>query len=203
MTNQLSDVTEKLETTWRAIQAQHSSVQDAVVVIYRHEKGDRRGHFHAGQWKNGAGRFDEVHISSLILAEPIDCILRTLLHEAVHSQAEAEGIQDTSRDGQYHNRRFETLAQDMGLVVERDARIGRRTTGLLPGTLERYAGALPSWEETQRLYQEEYRGNGATNRYAAVRLQCSGCGRILRMSRKAHDVGPVGCMPCEAEFLES
>lgn len=202
MTDHLSDVTEKLETVWRAIQAQHPTVRDAIVVVYRHQKNDRRGHYHPNQWKNGAGQFDEVHISSLILKEDIAGVLRTLLHEAVHSRAMAEGIKETSRDGQYHNKRFEDLARGMGLEVERDPKIGRLTTGLLLGTLERYADALPNWEETQRLYQDEYRGNGATDKHQSVRLQCPGCGRLLRMSRKAHDAGPVDCVPCGVGFLE-
>jgi hypothetical protein len=203
MADKLSEVTQALEVCWQAIQAHHPTVRDAVVVVYRHQKNDRRGHYHPDQWQNGGGVFDEVHISSLILGEDFSGVLRTLLHEACHSRATGEGIKETSRDGQYHNRRFEALAQDLGLEVVRDPKIGRRTTGLLPGVLEQYADALPNWDEERRLYQDLYQGNGKASAYQAVRLECPACGRILRMSQRGLDLGPVGCLPCGVEFVES
>lgn len=202
VTSRLSVVTAQLEATWEAIRANWPTVAEAVIVVYRPEKNDRRGHWHARQWRNGGGYFDEVMLNSLILVEPIEGALETLLHEAVHSRAETEGIQDTSRDNAYHNKRFAALAAEMGLQTVKDEAIGWRTPGLLPGVLEQYARYLPEWSEAHRLYQEELaRAGGKTKGRQAVRLEC-GCGRILRVSRTTADEGGIRCDLCRSLFVD-
>jgi hypothetical protein len=47
---------------------------------------------------------------------PVD-VLGTLLHEAAHGLAYARKVSDTSRQGRYHNRRYATLAGELGLEV--------------------------------------------------------------------------------------
>ena len=60
-------------------------------------------------------------------AAPLD-VLGTLLHEAAHGLAQARGIQDTSRQGRYHNRRYATLARELGLEVTSVQPIGWSAT---------------------------------------------------------------------------
>jgi hypothetical protein len=64
-------------------------------------------------------------------------VLGTLLHEAAHGLACARCIQDTSRQGRYHNRRYATLARELGLDVAHMQPIGwSATRWLLPNRLE-------------------------------------------------------------------
>jgi hypothetical protein len=44
-------------------------------------------------------------------------VLGILLPEAAHAIADRRGIKDTSRQGRYHNARFRTLADEVGLEV--------------------------------------------------------------------------------------
>ena len=72
---------------------------------------------------------------------PID-VLGTLLHEAAHGLAHARKISDTSRQGRYHNRRYATLAQELGLEVSHVQPIGWSATSVPDPTAGRYAEVL-------------------------------------------------------------
>jgi hypothetical protein len=50
-----------------------------------------------------------------------DAQLATLLHEAAHGLAHVRKIPDTSRQGRYHNRRYQVLAEELGLDVAEPA----------------------------------------------------------------------------------
>src|SRR6266571_146279 len=45
-------------------------------------------------------------------------VLGVALHEAAHAAAAVRRIQDTSRQGRYHNVRYRRLAEELGLPVE-------------------------------------------------------------------------------------
>jgi hypothetical protein len=49
-------------------------------------------------------------------AEGAEHTLTTILHEAAHALADVRQVQDTSRQGKYHNRRFVQLAAELGLA---------------------------------------------------------------------------------------
>lgn len=97
----ISQTSHAIEGALTAIRMTHPDVRPAIVAIYRHERGDRRGHFQAEAWRVQGRKDapDEIHISSVILAEGAESVLRTLLQQAAHSIAAARGIQDTSRQG--------------------------------------------------------------------------------------------------------
>ena len=51
-------------------------------------------------------------------------------------------VQDTSRQGRYHNTRYKALGEELGLVVTQVAGIGWSGTALADGTTARYAAEL-------------------------------------------------------------
>jgi len=61
----------------------------------------------------------------------------SLIHEMVHHYCALRGIQDCSRNGNYHNKRFKEAAELAGLICEKDDRIGWAFTSL--GTLAEQA----------------------------------------------------------------
>jgi hypothetical protein len=65
-------------------------------------------------------------------------VFATLLHEAAHALADAREIQDTSRQGRYHNLRFRALAEELGLVVTPAPGIGWSATTLPAATAALY-----------------------------------------------------------------
>ena len=60
----------------------------------------------------------------------------TLIHEMVHLQNLQDGVQDTSRSGTYHNKKFKETAEAHGLTVEKGEKYGWHKTALSPEALE-------------------------------------------------------------------
>jgi hypothetical protein len=74
---------------------------------------------------------------------PVD-VLGTLLHEAAHGLAYARKLSDTSRQGRYHNRRYATLAGELGLDVAHLGPLGWSPTSVPEQTAALYARCWPS-----------------------------------------------------------
>ncbi|WP_238487764.1 tyrosine-type recombinase/integrase [Actinoplanes flavus] len=64
------------------------------------------GHFASLRWQHGDRQLPEVLVSGEGLKRSPAEILVTLLHEAAHGLADVRGIQDTSRQGRWHNKKF-------------------------------------------------------------------------------------------------
>ena len=62
----------------------------------------------------------EINICSEYLTRSFEEIAETLLHEMVHLQNIKDGVQDTSRSGKYHNRKYKQAAEAHGLNVDQD-----------------------------------------------------------------------------------
>lgn len=69
-------------------------------------------------------------------------VLGTLLHEAAHGAANARGIQDTSRQGRYHNAKFKVIAESFGLTIEHGKGIGWSLTTVPDNTAALYAAEV-------------------------------------------------------------
>ena len=149
-----------LEHAWTAIRSHHPDVPQVVIVVASgSDPRSRRlnlGHFAAGRWQltNPDQPTDrpEVLVSGEGLQRgPVD-VLGTLLHEAAHGLAHARKISDTSRQGRYHNRRYATLARELGLdgrppgpdrlVGDQRPRADRRPLRRGAGRAGRGAGAV-------------------------------------------------------------
>jgi hypothetical protein len=158
-----------------------------------------------------------VHIDSTILNDPPAAILRTLVHEAVHALARARGIQETSREGRYHNHRFAELAREMGLQTVPDQQIGFRTPAVQPAWLA--GGYAPLVDiianASRRLWQEGMTGgrtggngtsgtgttwaNGPKGRMVKAICRCQPP-RIIRGARNTLSAAPIRCTACGSDF---
>ena len=84
------------------------------------------GHFSLREdtWVSKLGGTHEINIGAGTLARPIEEVTATLLHEMVHYYNYENGIQDCSRGGQYHNKKFKEAAEARDLKISYDPRIG-------------------------------------------------------------------------------
>lgn len=73
--------------------------------------------------QNGEQRH-ELNIGAGTLDRPIESVVSTLLHEMVHLYNLQNGIQDCSRGGTYHNKKFRDAAVARDLDISYDSRIG-------------------------------------------------------------------------------
>lgn len=84
------------------------------------------GHFTLREdtWTGKTGESHEINIGAGTLSRPIEEVTATLLHEMVHYFNFTQGVQDCSRGGTYHNRRFKEAAESRGLIIQHDPRYG-------------------------------------------------------------------------------
>ena len=87
-------------------------------------------------WKAGEdeGHY-EINLCAEYLNRPFEETCGTLIHEMVHLQNLQDGVQDTSRSGTYHNKKFKETAEAHGLTVEKGEKYGWHKTTLSPGAL--------------------------------------------------------------------
>ncbi len=69
-------------------------------------------------WKRATEQYYEINITAEYLARPIEEVLSTLLHEMVHLYCMVNNINDTSKNGTYHNKRFKEEAEKRDLKIE-------------------------------------------------------------------------------------
>ena len=74
--------------------------------------------------------FYEINICAEYLSRPFGQIAETMLHEMVHLYNLQNDVQDTSRAGKYHNKKYKAAAEAHGLNVEKDSKYGWSRTEL-------------------------------------------------------------------------
>jgi len=78
----------------------------------------------------------EINICPEHLNRPIEDVCETLLHEMIHLKNSLDEVQDCSRSGLYHNKKFKICAEKHGLNVVKTEKYGYAYTSLKPETLE-------------------------------------------------------------------
>lgn len=148
-------------------------------------------------WKageEGAGYY-EINMCAEHLARPFLETCGTLIHEMVHLLNLQLGIQDTSRSGLYHNKKFKEAAEQHGLVVTKDAKYGYCRTKL---TDEAAAFIIAMGEKGFELYRVKIPKIRAASSSSSRKYVCPVCGTIIRAAKEVH----VTCTDCEVEFEE-
>ena len=214
-----------LESAWSAIQARHPELP-AVVMVIGAGSGDRGGlrlgHFAAMRWSAtdtdtdtdadsgagpdggaegaGGGPLAEVFVGGEGLARgPVD-VLGTLLHEAAHALAHVRGVKDTSRQGRWHNAKFKAIAEEVGIAVEKDPRIGWSPTTVPDATRDDYARVVEQLRGALRMRRESEGGGVAAPKKPGPPPCVCGCGRRIRVAVSVREMGPILCTVCGREF---
>jgi hypothetical protein len=140
-------------------------------------------------------------------------VMSTLIHEAGHALADVRKQQDTSRNGRYHNGRYKKVAEELGLVVDKDPTYGWTLTSLSPAAVKAYKQQIDALEKVLTAWRTLPEGlvvgvNGAKKKTkkkkpgrALLECRCP----VPRKIYVAHSVaaeGPILCGLCEEEFEE-
>ena len=143
--------------------------------------------------------FYEINICAEHLSRPFDQIAETLLHEMVHLYNLQEGVQDTSRGGTYHNKKYKAATETHGLTVEKDAKYGWAKTKLN----EEAQAFVDSLQDRKfQLYRKPTLtglGGKSKTKQSTRKYVCSVCGCIIRATKEVH----VICGDCGVEFEEA
>lgn len=169
------------------------------------------GHFSLREdtWISKKGCTHEINIGAGTLARPIEEVAATLLHEMVHYFNYVQGIQDCSRGGKYHNRRFKEAAEAHGLLVRHSDKYGWNITApgdsLLDFILENgLTDILINRNESSGF---QIAGTGthsgtplgtATPKKSSTRKYiCPCCGMSVRATREVN----IACMDCSEKMV--
>jgi hypothetical protein len=151
-------------------------------------------------WQGQESRH-EINISAEYLDRPYLDILQTLLHEMVHLDNGAKGIQDVSRSGQYHNKRFKETCELKGLTYPHDKpdkKIGYSAVVLKPETKELIESSFNVTQESfsiARVVPEQVKANSPKS----YKLECPSCGLKVRATKQGLS---VNCNECKQELIE-
>jgi hypothetical protein len=191
-----------LERTWQTIRNRHPQVPNAVLIVASGSEGKRLnlGHFAPHRWQvNGADRHEVLVGGEGLQRGPLD-VLGTLLHEAAHGLAQARSIQDTSRQGRYHNRRYASLAAELGLEVTTLKPIGWSATMVPEPTASAYAGQLEDLAAALVLWRRQEHRIGSGSRSRNLLAAACGCGRRIRAAKTTLAEAPIICGACQQPF---
>ena len=191
-----------LEHAWQTIRRRHPDVPDAVVVVASGSEGKRLnwGHFAPHRWQvSGADRHEVLVGGEGLQRGPVD-VLGTLLHEAAHGLAQARSIQDTSRQGRYHNRRYATLGRELGLDVTSVKPIGWSATTVPQQTASAFTSQLEELQTALVLWRRQEHRIGSGTRSRNLLAATCACGRRLRVAKATLAEAPILCGACQQPF---
>jgi len=117
--------------------------------------------------------------------------------------ASARDIQDTSRQGRFHNTRYRALAGQLGLDVARAGAIGWSATTVPDATAALYRAELRRLDAALVAYRHAELGDGRGGRASSnngVSARC-GCDRRVRVAESVLDAGPITCGLCGNDFI--
>lgn len=151
-------------------------------------------------WQDEAkeGGFYEINLCAEYLNRPYEETCGTLLHEMVHLQNLQDGVQDTSRSGTYHNRKFKDAAEAHGLTCEKGEKYGWHKTALNPEALEFVQSLGKQGFTLVRPKPLGLKGSSKGGGSSSRKYVCPCCGIIIRATKEVH----VICAECEVEFQE-
>lgn len=159
--------------------------------------------------KDGEGYYEITVTADYLDRDPVD-IASTLLHEMVHLYNKMHDVNDCSRGGKYHNKKFQMAAESHGLKCEKDSRYGFSQTKPTDETAE-YIKTLDLHFDLYRPQTSEkptpdddFGGNGNDDsndvdkpkRRHTRKYVCPVCGAIIRATR---DVNVI-CGDCGVPF---
>ena len=170
------------------------------------------GHFSLRDdtWISKLGATHEINIGAGTLARPIENVCATLLHEMCHYWNYEHGVQDCSRGGTYHNKRFKETAEAHGLVITHSERYGWSHTepgdALLDFVLE--YGLTDILINRNEYSGFQIPGTGAhsgaptptppTRKPSSTRKYiCPQCGMSVRATRAVN----IGCLDCNVRMV--
>ena len=195
----LSTLTKALEQAHELIKTETGAPR-ATILVTRALKG-RKGHFTPfTPWTSGGESFNEIafNLEHFTTGEEI---LSTLLHEVAHSMNHANGVQDCSAN-QYHNAKFKTQAEALGLETHEIKGKGHASTTLTAFGAKRWAKALTILTKALELTAT---GEGTAKPKGRntnlIKAMCE-CENVIRLSRTVLEIG-VTCNSCEQVYTEA
>lgn len=200
-----------LEKIFRALNSKYFEGQIEEPIITIQSTPRAYGHITVAKtWRKADGELcHELNVGAGTLDRSIECVVSTVLHEMVHLWNLQNGIQDCSRGGTYHNRKFRDAAEARDLQISYDPRIGWSITEPTDALVEFIIAQ--GWEDIHMGRSDGFtaRGTGKgvaggitpppTPRPSSTRkLICPCCGQSVRATKAVN----ILCGDCLQRMVE-
>ncbi len=204
-----------LEKIFRALNAKYfgGELEEPIITI----QSTPRAYGHvtvAKSWRKGEEQRHELNIGAGTLDRPIENVVATVLHECVHLWNMQQGVQDCSRGGAYHNKKFRDAAVARDLNISYDSRIGWSITEptealcdfiIEQGWTDIHMNRIEWVSTTRGPGAGSATGNGAkpitpptnTNSHSR-KYQCPKCGCSVRATKEVR----IACLDCGVQMLQ-
>ncbi|MEG1640818.1 MAG: SprT-like domain-containing protein, partial [Ruthenibacterium sp.] len=199
-----------LEKMFRALNAKYFDgvLEEPIITIQSTPRA--YGHVTVGKaWRKGQDNRHELNIGAGTLDRPIENIVATLLHEMVHLWNLQNDIQDCSRGGAYHNKKFRDAATARDLQISYDPKIGwsvtQPTSELCDFIIEQDWSDI-KMSRIEWSYSPRGAGSGNANGGTVTpptaagstrKYICPCCGMSIRATKAVN----IKCMDCDAQLI--
>lgn len=150
-------------------------------------------------WSKKDDRVHELNISTAYLKRPIEELVTTMIHEMVHLLNMQRGIQDCSRGGSYHNKKFKDEAEKHMIHIEHHEKYGWTITiptdELLDYIIKKGWTEIQMGEESKLPDIFTKFGKSKSN---SIKYQCPNCKNSVRATKVVN----IKCAYCNQIMIE-
>ena len=197
-----SGIVKVLERCASAVRLRHPEIPRPVISITI-DAGNYWGLFSQSVWEMDGRRAPAIVLARQGLTRPAEEVFATLIHECTHGLCAARGVDETSRQGRYHNKKFKAAAEELGLECTMGPQHGYHVTTWTPTLDERYGDTLDALREVlAHLNLAPPAGKVEGTGKKRVFLQCA-CDppRELKLLFNFYAEAPLLCGRCDEPFL--
>lgn len=202
-----------LEKIFRALNADlfDGVLEEPIITIQSTPKA--YGHVTVAKaWAVKDERRHELNLGAETLKRPIEEVVATIVHEMVHLYNIQNGVQDCSRGGMYHNKRFKEEAERRLLHIEHHDKYGWTITSPTEALVEYIL--TKEWNEVliNRGFEWTPTGAGGSKTGAPSggvpgfvgkrpsstrKYQCPCCKNSVRATKAVR----ISCMDCDMQMV--
>lgn len=196
---QISEITAFLENAYDVLNQHYFNGELPKVIITVQSSPRAYGHYTPWEsWREQDSGYREINIGAESLDRKIENVVSTLLHEMTHFHNDLLGLQDCSRGGTYHNKKFKEQAELHGLIIEYDSRIGWSLTTPSEGLIQFIE--KQGWQGVSLARQGVLGlagGKGGT-KTSTRKYKCPECGCSVRATKPVN----IGCLDCGVQMVQ-
>lgn len=197
-----------LEKIFRAINTDSFNGEIEEPIITLKNTATAYGHVTVSKtWSKKEDRVHELNISTAYLKRPIEELVATIIHEMVHLYNMQMGIQDCSRGGAYHNKKFKIEAEKHMISIENHEKYGWTITSptdelleyiIKKGWTEIQMGEGPDWTELIGKIGKGIPTKGTGSKSNSRKYQCPKCKNSVRATKSVN----IKCVDCDELMIE-
>lgn len=210
---------DELQRAYKALNKEYfgNALEDVIITIQTDPRKQAYAWISiAKTWNDKAGHeYREINMVAEWLNRPSEQVIASLLHEMCHLWNMQKNIQDTSRNGSYHNTKFKEAAETHGLKCAKSEKYGWCITSASEELKEwveentrkgcfRFRRKLTWADGSERISkgkgnnEQDENGRPAIERKGKsniIKYICPKCGMIVRTSKNADN--KIMCIDCK------